>query len=121
MPLVAHKFTLNFMESVNIDYIVIMFDTKYISSDYAQEVLRKQIKGNYDIIKHHQYPVSIEKGQGIEIQSEYIGIGTVDNIKRIVNETERKKETVKDELTSYSYMSLSDLMKRLKNKHVLIV
>lgn len=107
------------MESVNIDYIVIMFDTRYIDNEYAKETLMKHVPGKYDVIKDSQYPVVIKKNQGIQIQSDYIG--TVDNIKNVIDEKDKKTETVEDEMTCYSYLSCGELIEKLKRKHMLII
>ena len=128
MKLVAHKFRGIFLESICIDYILILLNPKDTSKDYAKSRLISSFnnyeKDNIEIInnsKTNSDAMIIDDTKGIEIMSEYMGIGTTTCVKNIISSTDKHTEKIEDELCCFTFISYDSIIEKIKERGVLII
>lgn len=128
MKLIAHKFSGLFLESICIDYILILLNPKDESRNYAKSKLINSFnnyeKNNIQIIdnsKVNPNPITIDSSKGIEIMLEYIGIGTTNCIKNVIASSDKHEEKIEDELCCFKFLPYESIIEKIKERGVLIV
>lgn len=125
MKLIAHKFVGVFLESVYIDYVLVLPESGNTSREYAKQKLVNSFSNHMKkciIIKDTIYPlITINENMMIKIMSEYIGIGVIEHIKNIVSSDNIHIDNNEDELTSFKFMTYDRIIKEVNDKGILIV